>query len=65
MLVYGKECDLYMHEEECAKELVSKGFEIIPDKKGVYWFFERYGCPRFTTPDDKGNVILDICHYIK
>jgi len=54
-----------MHEEECAKELVSKGFEIIPDKKGVYWFFERYGCPRFTTPDDKGNVILDICHYIK
>ncbi len=63
--VYGQEKELYMHEEECAKELVNNGFEIIPDDKGAYWFFERYGCPRFTTPDDKGNVILDICHYIK
>ena len=25
------------------------------------WFFERYNCPRYTTPDDSGNVILDIC----
>jgi len=25
------------------------------------WCFERYNCPRFTTPDDKGNVILDYC----
>lgn len=23
------------------------------------WCFERYNCPRFTTPDDKGCVILD------
>ena len=23
------------------------------------WCFERYNCPRFTTPDDQGNVILD------
>lgn len=23
------------------------------------WCFERYNCPRFTTPDDEGNVILD------
>ena len=23
------------------------------------WCFERYNCPRFTTPDEKGNVILD------
>lgn len=28
------------------------------------WFFERYNCPRFTTPDEKGNVILDICAYL-
>lgn len=25
------------------------------------WFFERYNCPRYTTPDEKGNVILDYC----
>ncbi len=23
------------------------------------WCFERYNCPRFTTPDEKGNIILD------
>lgn len=28
------------------------------------WFFERYNCPRFTVPDEKGNVILDICAYL-
>lgn len=28
------------------------------------WFFERYNCPRFTVPDEKGNVVLDICAYL-
>jgi len=28
------------------------------------WFFERYNCPRFTEPDENGNVILDICAYL-
>lgn len=28
------------------------------------WFFERYNHPRFTVPDEKGNVILDICAYL-
>ena len=23
------------------------------------WCFERYQCPRFTAPDENGNVILD------
>lgn len=23
------------------------------------WCFERYSCPRFTTPDAEGSVILD------
>lgn len=23
------------------------------------WCFERYNCPRFTMPDENGNVILD------
>jgi len=28
------------------------------------WFLERYNNPRFTRPDEKGNVILDICAYL-
>ena len=41
-----------------------QGMEIISDEAGAYWFFERYTCPRFTTPDEDGNVILDICQYV-
>lgn len=40
--------------------LSEKGWKF--SEKG--WFFERYNCPRFTSPDEKGNVILDICAYL-
>lgn len=29
------------------------------NRKEDDWCFERYNCPRFTTADEKGNVILD------
>lgn len=29
-----------------------------------WWFFERYNCPRFTTSDENGKVILDYGMYI-
>ncbi|MCX7772234.1 MAG: hypothetical protein N2376_03875 [Clostridia bacterium] len=63
--LYGSEGDLYAKEDKCAAKLIEEGYKIIPDEKGAWWFFERYGCPRFTTPDAQGNVILDICHIIK
>lgn len=34
-----------------------------PEEKW-WWFFERYNHPRFTTPDDQGNVILDYGMYL-
>lgn len=39
----------------CLEELKQRGFTRKEDD----WCFERYNCPRFTTPDEKGNVILD------
>ncbi|MCL2046049.1 MAG: hypothetical protein FWG88_06650 [Oscillospiraceae bacterium] len=63
--VYGNEGEVYMQEARCAKKLEEEGYELIADEQGAIWFFERYGCPRFTEPDEKGNVTLDICHYIK
>ena len=39
----------------CLAELEARGLQV---KEGE-WRFERYNCPRFTTPDEKGNVILD------
>jgi predicted transcriptional regulator YdeE len=63
--VYGKEPDIYMCEEDYVKKLKENGYEVIKDKENAQWFFERYGCPRFTTPDENGKVILDICYFIK
>lgn len=62
--LYGKENEVYMLEHVCAQSCEENGYKIIPDKKGAYWFFERYVCPRFTKADEKGNIILDICHYV-
>lgn len=62
--VYGKESEVYGQEHRCAESCEKEGYKIIPDEQGAYWFFERYVCPRFTTPDEQGNIILDICHYI-
>lgn len=39
----------------CLEELKTHGFLRKEDD----WCFERYNCPRFTTPDENGNVILD------
>lgn len=63
--VHGPEDQVYMQEERCAIRLAEEKLEVIADDQGAYWFFERYGCPRFTTPDEKGNIVLDICHYVK
>lgn len=62
--VYGKGGEVYFQEDACALKLREAGYTIKRDEEGATWCFERYGCPRFTTPDEKGNVILDICIYI-
>ncbi len=61
--IYGPESEVYACIRRCYDE-VSKTLEIIA-KGGITWSFERYGCPRFTTPDEKGNVILDYCFFVK
>ena len=60
----GKEGEVYCQEEACANRLQQEGMTVVPDERGAFWFFERYGCPRFTTPDAEGNIILDICHFV-
>ena len=62
--VYGKEGEVYGQEHKCAERCEKQGYKIIRDEIGALWFFERYVCPRFTTPDEHGNIVLDICHYI-
>jgi len=63
--VYGEEGSVFCHEQKCAGILAEKGLEIKNDENDACWFFERYACPRFTEKDEKGNIILDICYFIK
>ena len=63
--VKGPDREVYFKEDKCVEVLDQNGFEVVEDASGVWCFFERYVCPRFTTPDDEGNVVLDLCHYIK
>jgi len=58
--LYGKEGEIYGQEAKCLERLEKEGFEITTD-----WCFERYVSARIDMPDDKGNVIIDICFYIK
>lgn len=55
--LYGQEDsgELYSMHDACMVAWREKGW--TPNG----WFIERYNCPRFTTPDEKGNVILDYC----
>jgi len=57
--IYGTEDDVFMLEGKCGEKLAQEGYAAIND-----WCFERYTCPRFTTPDEKGNIILDIAFFV-
>ncbi len=63
--IYGNEDNGEIYGQEahdmCMAKIKEEGWQVSKDS----CFFERYNCPRFTTPDDKGKVILDYCTYLK
>lgn len=63
--VQGSEDAIYGQEEACRKALTEAGMQLYTEPDGTIWYFERYGCPRFTTPDENGEVILDIGFFVK
>lgn len=51
---------LYMMHDACEQAMKNAGMEqFYQDDQGRFIFFERYNCPRYTTPDEQGRVILD------
>lgn len=63
--LYGREDNGELYGEEphnrCVSKIMEQGWQIAKEP----WFFERYNCPRFTTPDEAGRVMLDYCIYLK
>jgi hypothetical protein len=62
--VSGKGGEVFMQESKCAEKLGAEGYKVITDGNGACWCFERYGNTRFMA-EEKGNTVLDICHYIE
>lgn len=62
--LYGTEPDVYGQEPRVAEKLGAQGHPIRNDDEGAVWVFERYVCPRFTSPDEKGNITLDIGFFV-
>ncbi|MGI5893744.1 MAG: hypothetical protein ACOX6P_04035 [Candidatus Merdivicinus sp.] len=63
--VQGAEDGVYGQEKACRQEVTANGMQICSDSNGLFSYFERYGCPRFTTPDENGEIILDIGFFIE
>lgn len=62
--IYGKEDEVHGILGNCREAVWKAGMEISVDENGREMSFENGLCPRFTTPDEKGNVILDYCIFI-
>lgn len=62
--IYGKEDEVH-DTSSCIDQLVLNGMELKIDDDGCMIHFENGLCPRFTTPDEDGNVILDYCYLVK
>lgn len=63
--ICGKEWEVHGAIGQCGPALAEAGIQVRADGDGTVWSFENGLCPRFTTPDEKGNVILDYCFYSK
>jgi len=68
--VCGKAEHVRMNEgielfERCNERLKKEGMSHVHDKENVCYTFERYALPRSAEPDEKGNIILDICFYMR
>lgn len=63
--LYGSETggELYSSQTKQMCLLAVQQNVCQPDETG--WRLERYNCPRFTSPDENGMVILDFCVSIK
>lgn len=59
--ICGPEDEVHGAIPSCAAAVSDAGMTFRTDADGYVISFENGLCPRFTTPDDKGCVILDYC----
>ena len=62
--IYGTEGDVH-DTSGCQPAVENNGMKLWHDNNGGIWSFENCLCPRYTTPDEHGNIIMDYCYYVE
>ncbi len=62
--IYGREEEVH-DTSRCKAALENSGMKIVTFPDGTVCSFENCLCPRYTTPDEKGNIILDYCYFVE
>lgn len=62
--IYGEEHNVH-DTSACQIALCQNDMIIWQYAKGGTWSFENCLCPRYTTPDDNGKIILDYCYFVE
>ena len=63
--IRGREDEVHDAIPLCLPALLDAGFVPKRDREGAILSFENGLCPRFTTPDGEGKVILDYVYLIE
>jgi len=63
--IKGIEPYIYGTEQLAYFKLIEMGMNPLLEIDGIQWTFERYTDGRFTTPDEEGKIILDMCFFIE
>ena len=62
--IKGKEKEVH-NTKACRGEIEAIGLILWKDADGGVWSFENCTCPRFTSPDADGNIIMDYCYFVE
>lgn len=62
--IYGFENEVHS-TAPCRNAVTGAGLDIWKDENGGEWSFENCLCPRYTTPDESGRIIMDYCYFVK
>ena len=63
--IRGTEGDVHKLTGACRPALEEAGYTLYKDARGGVWSFENCLCPRYTTPDSEGRIILDYCYFVE
>ncbi|NLW70689.1 MAG: hypothetical protein GX061_06370 [Eubacteriaceae bacterium] len=63
-VIYGKEGEVHDVLDKCRKALTDRDYTIKETPEGAVYSFENCLCPRYTDPDENGNITLYYSYFV-